>query len=109
RRGATVSVDKVFQANGALWGQVGARFTPWFRAILGLRGTGYYFDVKSNNSLNSGSATAGLLLPKATLMFGPWARTELFLNFGEGYHSNDARGITATVAIKTRHPLPPVT
>src|SRR5262249_26039759 len=54
-------------------------------------------DVKASNPLNSGTTSAGLLLPKATLTFGPWAQTELFLNFGEGYHSNDARGITATV------------
>ena len=102
---APVSLDKVFQANGALWGQVGTRFTPWFRALLGLRGTAYYFDVKSNNPLNSGTATAGLLLPKATLTFGPWARTELFANFGEGYHSNDARGITASVDSKSGEPI----
>ena len=105
----TVSLDKVFQANGALWGQVGARITPWFRAIVGLRGTAYYFDVRSNNPLNSGTSTAGLLLPKATLTFGPWARTELFLNFGEGYHSNDARGITATVDSRTGAPIARVT
>ena len=27
-------------------------------------------------------------------MFGPWAETELYLNGGFGYHSNDARGVT---------------
>ncbi len=106
---STVSVDEVLQASGALWGQVGARFTPWFRALLGLRGTAYYFDVRSSTPLNSGTATAGLLLPKATLTFGPWARTEVFANFGEGYHSNDARGITATVDSRTGQPIPRVT
>ena len=105
----TFSLDNVLQASGALWGQVGARITPWFRAILGLRGTVYYFDVKSNNPLNSGTASAGLLLPKATLTFGPWAQTEFFLNFGEGYHSNDARGVTATVDAKTGEQVARVT
>jgi outer membrane receptor protein involved in Fe transport len=28
------------------------------------------------------------------LVIGPFARTELFLNAGEGFHSNDARGVT---------------
>jgi outer membrane receptor protein involved in Fe transport len=105
----TWSLDSVFEANGSLWGQVGARITPWLHAILGLRGTVYSFDVKANNPLNSGTTSAGLLLPKATLTFGPWARTEFFLNFGEGYHSNDARGITATVDAKTGTPIARVT
>ena len=105
----TFSLDKVFVANGSLWGQVGAQITPWFRAIVGLRGTAYYFDVQSSNVANSGTSSAGLLLPKATLTFGPWAKTELFLNFGEGYHSNDARGVTATVDVKTGEAITRVT
>ncbi len=30
-------------------------------------------------------------------MFGPWLDTELYVNYGGGFHSNDARGVTATV------------
>src|SRR5204862_8066928 len=30
----------------------------------------------------------------------PWTKTEYFVNYGWGYHSNDARGITATVAAR---------
>ena len=35
--------------------------------------------------------------PKASLIFGPWSRTEYFVNGGYGFHSNDARGTTITV------------
>ena len=31
------------------------------------------------------------------MIFGPWAKTEYFLNIGRGFHSNDARGTTITV------------
>ncbi len=103
------SVDDVLETNGSLWGQVDARATSWLHLVLGLRGTLYYFDVQSSNVLNSGTSTAGLLLPKATVVLGPWARTELFVNFGEGYHSNDARGVTATVDAKTGARIQPVT
>ena len=51
---------------------------------------------------NSGTVADGLILPKASLVFGPWAKTELFLNAGEDYHSNDARGVTAK--FDARHP-----
>lgn len=30
-------------------------------------------------------------------MLGPFAKTELFLNAGMGFHSNDVRGVTITV------------
>ncbi len=32
-----------------------------------------------------------LLSPKADLVLTPWTDTDLYLDFGEGYHSNDAR------------------
>ena len=32
---------------------------------------------------------------KANLILGPWAETELFGNFGTGFHSNDARAVVA--------------
>ena len=105
----TWSLNDVLEVNGALWADVDARVTDWLHAMLGLRGTEYYFSAQSNNPLNSGTKTAGLVLPKATLVFGPWAKTELFANFGVGYHSNDARGVLATVDAKTGLPIAPVT
>ena len=44
--------------------------------------------------LNSGSATKFLPSPKATLIFGPWAKTEFYVQGGFSFHSNDARGAT---------------
>ena len=40
---------------------------------------------------NSGSKSAALGSPKANIVLGPWDKTEFFLNFGEGFHSTDAR------------------
>ena len=40
---------------------------------------------------------AGIVSPKATLVFGPWKKTEIYLDAGSGFHSNDARGVTVTV------------
>ena len=44
--------------------------------------------------LNSGTATKFLPSPKATLIFGPWAKTEFYVQGGFSFHSNDARGAT---------------
>ncbi len=47
--------------------------------------------------------------PKLSLIFGPWNKTEYFVNYGEGFHSNDARGTTETLTPKEHLPADPVT
>ena len=37
------------------------------------------------------------ILDCTTVVLGPWAETEFFINVGKGFHSNDARGATITV------------
>ncbi|MDF2460486.1 MAG: putative TonB-dependent receptor, partial [Nitrospira sp.] len=38
------------------------------------------------------------VLPKANLILGPWFQTEFFANYGDGYHSNDARSAVASAS-----------
>ena len=76
----------------------------WLRFQVGLRGDFFLFDVNDRLPANatdanhiSGNTTDGIVNPKASLIFSPfykspfWHNTEIFLNFGMGYHSNDAR------------------
>jgi len=44
--------------------------------------------------LNSGSVNKFLPSPKASLIFGPWYKTEFYAQGGFSFHSNDARGAT---------------
>ncbi|BDG09973.1 TonB-dependent receptor [Anaeromyxobacter paludicola] len=105
----TTREDRVWEASGALYGSLDAAFTPWLRAIVGARYDGYLFDVASSDPRNGGHASAGRASPKASLVLGPWAQTELFANFGYGFHSNDARGVTTTVDPATGERVQPVT
>ena len=50
--------------------------------------------TESVNAANSGSASKFLPSPKASLIFGPWANTEFYLQGGFSFHSNDGRGST---------------
>ena len=84
-----------------------------FRSILSLRGDDEKFIVTSLaysadvNAANTGSATKFLPSPKASLIFGPWANTELYLQGGFSFHSNDGRGATQTVEpISPDNPYP---
>jgi outer membrane receptor protein involved in Fe transport len=57
--------------------------------------------------LNSGTAAKFLPSPKGTLIFGPWAKTEFYVQAGYSFHSNDARGATQrTEPISPDNPFP---
>lgn len=87
--------DLVKEASVGLFVQNTVRWNDWFRTTLGYRGDFYATSVKSIfNAANSGNAEASIGSPKFGAVFGPFAKTELFINAGEGFHSNDARGVT---------------
>jgi outer membrane receptor protein involved in Fe transport len=57
--------------------------------------------------LNSGTAAKFLPSPKGTLIFGPWSKTEFYVQGGFSFHSNDARGATQRVEpISPDYPFP---
>jgi hypothetical protein len=89
--------DQVEEANAGVYGDNQVQWTPWLKSQVGLRADVFAIDVDSTtNGANSGSSTAGIVSPKATLVFGPWKKTEIYLDAGSGFHSNDARGVTIT-------------
>ena len=93
----TTREDAVRQMSVGLYLQNSAQWTSWFRTLAGARVDHYRFDVNSNVALNSGKRTDTLASPKLSLIFGPWAKTEYFVNAGYGFHSNDARGTVIRV------------
>ncbi len=98
RRLSPVREDAVDVTNLALYWQVQSELTPWLRAYVGVRGDLYWFDVDSKtHPENGGNASDGIVNPKVGIAIGPWADTELYLNYGGGFHSNDARGTTIRV------------
>jgi outer membrane receptor protein involved in Fe transport len=105
----TVREDAVRQTSAAVFAQNETQWTPWLRTLAGLRADGYRFDVDASERLNSGRAHDGLLSPKGGAVLGPWRGTELYVNGGLGFHSNDARGATITIDPATGAPAQRVT
>jgi outer membrane receptor protein involved in Fe transport len=93
----TVRQDRVSQTSYSAYVSQDLHWTPWLRTELGARFDKFRFAVNSNLAANSGQANDSIFSPKLALVIGPWAKTELFLNVGRGFHSNDARGTTITV------------
>jgi hypothetical protein len=96
-RFSTVRQDNVRETGSGVFVDASSRWSEKIRTMVGLRGDIYSFDVSSDNAENSGNRTAGIVSPKASLVFAPTASTELYASGGYGFHSNDARGTTITV------------
>ncbi|MBP1205853.1 hypothetical protein JOD97_003915 [Duganella sp. 1411] len=89
---ATVREDRIKEASAGLYLENTSYWLPAFRTVAGLRYDAYRFDV------NGRDVSANKASPKLSLIFGPWAGTEYFINYGAGFHSNDARGVLAPAA-----------
>ena len=105
----TTTVSDVREWIGAVYAQTNVHLTSWLRANVGARFDSINFDVVNSNALNTGKASDTLVSPKGALILGPWAKTELFINAGQGFHSNDARGATQSIDPRSGDAVDPVT
>ncbi|WP_296305685.1 TonB-dependent receptor [Pseudomonas sp.] len=108
---STTRRDHIAESSMGVFAENTTYWREWFRTVAGLRADSYRFKVASDNALNSGLARDSIASPKLALVFGPWAKTEYYVNVGTGFHSNDARGTTIAVDPKTGDPadrVPPL-
>jgi outer membrane receptor protein involved in Fe transport len=94
---STTRRDEVEELSAGVYLSNNTKWNDWLRTIVGARFDSYRFDVDSNLEENAGSRNDTITSPKLSVVLGPWAHTEFFVNYGEGFHSNDARGTTQHV------------
>ncbi len=95
---ATTEADDFTDTQVGFWVENKTQWNDKFRSVAAMRGDIEYFDVTClNNPVNSGTAFSALPSPKLSLIFGPWAKTEFYVQGGFDFHSNDGRGATQTV------------
>lgn len=102
---STTREDTVNEGSVGVYAQNDTQWAEGFRSVLGLRYDWYRFDVDSIVPENSGVVNDGIFSPKASFIFGPWYKTEYFVNAGYGFHSNDARGVTIRIDPKSGEPV----
>jgi len=105
KRLSTTRDDDVLQNSVSPYFENNIQWIDKFRTVTGFRTDVFFFDVESNTPENSGGRVAAIASPKLSLIFGPWAKTEYYLNFGMGFHSNDARGVTSNIDPKSGDPI----
>jgi len=90
--------DRIAQSSIGIYAENHVHWNDWFRTVAGLRGDYFRFANKGLFSSLSDNNTATvndfITSPKLNLVFGPWSKTEYYYSVGNGYHSNDARGVT---------------
>ncbi len=99
RLGQTVDA-RVRQSSLGFHLQEDVTVLPWLRLVGGVRADYFGFnvedkleDLSDSASRSSGVRAATQVSPKANLIVGPFHETEIYLNYGHGFHSNDARGV----------------
>jgi outer membrane receptor protein involved in Fe transport len=113
----------VLESNGAVYAENTIQWASKIRTTLGVREDQFDFDVK-DKMLNAdgtcnlssdpegcvtGNKKANIFSPKLGIVLGPWAKTIFFINAGNGYHSNDARGVTRSGENPDVSPVTPLT
>jgi len=119
----TAQDASVRESSAAIYAESTMQWRPWLRSTVGVREDQFDFQV-TDKMLNpdgsctiqsdplgcdTGSRRASIFGPKAGLVLGPWAKTTWFLDFGYGYHSNDARGVTRSGENPAVSPVTPLT
>ena len=90
--------DRITQSSVGVYAENHVHWNDWFRTVAGLRGDYFRFANKGLYSSdvfnNTATASDFITSPKLNVVFGPWSSTEYYYSIGNGYHSNDARGVT---------------
>jgi outer membrane receptor protein involved in Fe transport len=104
RRGRTQDVDIVEQSVSPFL-ELDLAPVSWLRVVTGARGDIFRYRVRDNldgaGGPLQGDAHGAIPSVKANLILGPWWGTELFANFGTGFHSNDARAVVQDPTLAT--------
>jgi hypothetical protein len=119
--------EQIYRYNGRFFVENKIQWADKFRTVVAMRGDDAYYNVTSLTPnyvatelpgapvinfavANSGTVNKFLPEPKASLIFGPWAKTEFYVQGGFSFHSNDARGATKKIQpISPDNPFPTAT
>ncbi len=106
---STVREDAVEERSLGVFAAGEFRFTDALRGYAGQRHDRYDFDVDARSlPVNSGTTDDSATSLKASLAWKPIDPLELYASYGQGFHSNDARGTTISIDPVSGEPVDPV-
>lgn len=108
QRTDTVRTDAVGEFSASAYAELEFEPLDNLRTSLGVRADYFSWDVDALRPENGGSGSDSLISPKLNVAYRLSSSTELYANWGRGFHSNDVRGITISVDPATGDPADPV-
>ncbi len=105
--GATLSEDHITERSIGAYATSDLNVGSKLRISPGLRADFFNMRVGAFDPVNSGSATASLLDPKLAIAYAFLPNQEVYLDAGESFHSNDARGVIGPNDPQTHAPFDP--
>lgn len=103
--GGTLSDDHVVERGSGIYVESELRAGAKLRFDPGVRLDYYTFSDAAYDPTNSGSGGAAILDPKVNVAFACSPNQELYLDFGDSFHSNDVRGVTYVDDPQTHEPF----
>lgn len=98
---ADIRMDAVEQWSTGLFWENELQWNDHWRSLVGLRYDYHDFSVNplaanaaASLVANRGGDDEDIITANASLMYAPDDRHEFYVSAGQGYHSNDARGVT---------------
>ena len=100
----TINELEVQENTVSAWMQHQFFLTDWLRLEAGLRGDVFFFDGRNRLPQQAddpnfspvpiaGNSTDSIVSPKVNVVITPLPETDVYLNYGNGFHSNDARNV----------------
>lgn len=103
----TLSNDRVVERDFYSYVSSTYRVGRKLRLAGGLREDAYFMNVDDFQPANSGTRTDAMINPKFTAAYAASPNQEFYLDFGDSFHSNDARGTTQTLDPQTHATIDP--
>ncbi|WP_338365559.1 TonB-dependent receptor [uncultured Pseudoalteromonas sp.] len=101
----TIRQDTLKQTSYSSFWESKFLLTPKFEATAGVRYDYFNSNVTSNTNANSGKANDDLVSLKASLNYRFNSVLATYANWGQSFHSNDARGSTISIDPITGEPV----
>lgn len=114
RRTGVARQDAINEYSVSAYWESTLNWTPKLRSVIGLRYDYFDFDVnpidaEDSNTLkqNKGTVSDAVISRSLSVIYALNKRYEMYASIGQGFHSNDARGITIKADPKTGGAIAP--
>lgn len=92
---ANIVNHSIREENIAVFVESEKEWSDFFSTVVGLRYDAIKSNVLDNNNSGETEESDNILQPKINLIFSTSDNSNVFINYGRSFHSNDSRGIMA--------------